>query len=61
MLLCFRALSAVIRFPAAIYNAITLPIADGILYPIRILRNPAIGALAMQASSITVATNAVLL
>lgn len=48
-------------FWAAIYNAIAIPIAAGVLYPIGILLNPAIGALAMSASSITVATNAVLL
>jgi P-type Cu2+ transporter len=48
-------------FWAAIYNTIAIPIAAGVLYPIGILLNPAIGALAMSASSITVATNAVLL
>ncbi len=48
-------------FWAAIYNLIAIPIAAGILYPLGILLNPAIGALAMSASSITVATNAVLL
>lgn len=48
-------------FWAAIYNVIAIPIAGGILYPLGILLNPAIGALAMSASSITVATNAVLL
>ena len=48
-------------FWAAIYNVIAIPIAAGILYPLGILLNPAIGALAMSASSITVATNAVLL
>jgi Cu2+-exporting ATPase len=48
-------------FWAAIYNTVAIPIAAGILYPIGILLNPAIGALAMSASSITVATNAVLL
>jgi Cu2+-exporting ATPase len=48
-------------FWAAIYNAIAIPIAAGILYPLGILLNPAIAALAMSASSITVATNAVLL
>jgi Cu2+-exporting ATPase len=48
-------------FWAAIYNVIAIPIAAGVLYPIGILINPAIGALAMSASSITVATNAVLL
>ena len=48
-------------FWAAIYNVIAIPIAAGVLYPLGILLNPAIGALAMSASSITVATNAVLL
>jgi P-type Cu2+ transporter len=48
-------------FWAAIYNVIAIPIAAGILYPLGILLSPAIAALAMSASSITVATNAVLL
>jgi Cu2+-exporting ATPase len=48
-------------FWAAIYNVIAIPIAGGVLYPVGITLNPAIGALAMSASSITVATNAVLL
>jgi hypothetical protein len=48
-------------FWTAIYNVIAIPIAAGVLYPLGILLNPAIGALAMSASSITVATNAVLL
>lgn len=48
-------------FWAAIYNTIAIPIAAGVLYPLHILLSPAIGALAMSASSITVATNAVLL
>ncbi|MDE3230979.1 MAG: HAD-IC family P-type ATPase, partial [Chloroflexota bacterium] len=49
-------------FWAAIYNVIAIPIAAGVLYyPFGVLLNPAIGALAMSASSITVATNAVLL
>ncbi|MGZ3582536.1 MAG: heavy metal translocating P-type ATPase [Ktedonobacterales bacterium] len=49
-------------FWAAIYNLIAIPIAGGILYrPLGLLLNPAIAALAMSASSITVATNAVLL
>jgi P-type Cu2+ transporter len=48
-------------FWAAIYNIIAIPIAAGVLYPFGILLSPAIGALAMSASSITVATNAVLL
>jgi P-type Cu2+ transporter len=48
-------------FWAAIYNLIAIPIAAGVLYPLGILLSPAVGALAMSASSITVATNAVLL
>jgi len=48
-------------FWAAIYNVIAIPVAAGVLYPLGILLTPAIGALAMSASSITVATNAVLL
>jgi Cu2+-exporting ATPase len=48
-------------FWAAIYNVVAIPIAGGILAPLGILLNPAISALAMSASSITVAVNAVLL
>jgi len=48
-------------FWAAIYNLIAIPVGAGVLYPLGILLSPAIGALAMSASSITVATNAVLL
>jgi Cu2+-exporting ATPase len=48
-------------FWAAIYNVVAIPVAAGVLYPLGILLSPAIGALAMSASSITVATNAVLL
>jgi Cu2+-exporting ATPase len=48
-------------FWAAIYNVVAIPIAAGILYPVGILLSPAVSALAMSASSITVATNAVLL
>src|SRR5947208_818905 len=48
-------------FWAAIYNVIAIPVAAGVLYPLGILLSPAVGALAMSASSITVATNAVLL
>ena len=47
---------------AAIYNVIAIPIAAGVLYyPLGLLLRPEVGALAMSASSITVATNAVLL
>jgi P-type Cu2+ transporter len=48
-------------FWAAIYNLIAIPVAAGVLYPLGILLRPEVGALAMSASSITVATNAVLL
>jgi Cu2+-exporting ATPase len=48
-------------FWAAIYNVIAIPVAAGVLYPFGILLRPEVGALAMSASSITVATNAVLL
>ena len=46
-------------FWAAIYNLIAIPVAAGVLYPLGILLSPAVGALAMSASSMTVATNAV--
>ncbi|HEX2916382.1 MAG TPA: heavy metal translocating P-type ATPase [Chloroflexia bacterium] len=48
-------------FWAAIYNLIAIPVAAGVLYPLGIMLRPEVGALAMSASSITVATNAVLL
>ncbi|MDQ6604389.1 MAG: HAD-IC family P-type ATPase [Chloroflexota bacterium] len=49
-------------FWAAIYNLIAIPIAAGMLYkPFGIELHPAFAALAMSASSITVATNALLL
>lgn len=48
-------------FWAAIYNVLAIPVAAGVLYPFGILLSPAVAALAMSASSITVATNAVLL
>jgi cation transport ATPase len=48
-------------FWAAIYNVIAIPVAAGVLYPFGILLAPEVGALAMSASSITVATNEVLL
>ena len=48
-------------FWAAIYNVIAIPVAAGVLYPLGILLNPAISALAMSASSITVVSNALLL
>jgi len=43
-------------FWAAIYNVIAIPVAAGVLYPFGILLVPEVGALAMSASSITVAT-----
>src|SRR5262249_26457761 len=49
-------------FWAAIYNVIAIPIAAGVLYyPLGLLLRPEVAVLAMSASSITVATNAVLL
>src|SRR5690242_7008691 len=48
-------------FWAVIYNLIAIPVAGGVLYPFGILLAPEVGALAMSASSITVALNAVLL
>jgi len=48
-------------FWAAIYNLIAIPVAAGVLSPFGILLAPEVGALAMSASSLTVATNAVLL
>ena len=48
-------------FWAAIYNLLAIPLAGGALASLGILLNPVVGALAMSASSITVATNAVLL
>jgi Cu2+-exporting ATPase len=48
-------------FWAAIYNLVAIPVAAGVLYPFGILLAPEVGALAMSASSVTVATNAVLL
>jgi Cu2+-exporting ATPase len=48
-------------FWAAIYNVIAIPVAAGVLSPLGILLAPEVGALAMSASSLTVATNAVLL
>ena len=42
-------------------DTVSVPVAAGVLYPLGILLSPAVGALAMSASSITVATNAVLL
>lgn len=49
-------------FWASIYNVLAIPIAAGILYPgFHIMLRPEIAALLMSASSIIVATNAVLL
>lgn len=49
-------------FWAAIYNVVAIPIAAGVLYyPLGLLLRPEVGALAMAASSITVAVNALLL
>ena len=47
---------------AAIYNVVAIPIAAGVLYyPLGLLLRPEVGAVAMAASSITVAMNALLL
>src|SRR5437667_12913241 len=49
-------------FWASFYNILTIPIAACILYPnFRIILRPKVSALLMSASSIIVATNAVLL
>jgi Cu2+-exporting ATPase len=49
-------------FWAAIYNVIAIPVAAGILYPwIRLLLRPEWSALAMNASTLTVTLNALLL
>jgi len=43
------------------YNALAIPLAAGVLYPIGFLLPPAIGALVMSMSTIIVAVNARLL
>lgn len=43
---------------AFLYNIIAIPVAAGILYPLGILLNPAIGAAAMAFSSVSVVANA---
>jgi Cu2+-exporting ATPase len=43
------------------YNSLALPIAAGVLAPLGFTLSPAIGALAMSASSVIVAVNALLL
>jgi Cu2+-exporting ATPase len=49
-------------FWAAIYNILAIPVAAGVFYPaFGIYLRPEISALLMSASSIIVATNAVLL
>ena len=40
------------------YNAITIPLAAGVLYPLGILLSPAVGALLMSLSTVIVAINA---
>lgn len=48
-------------FWAAGYNIIAIPLAAGVLAPLGILLNPAVGALLMSLSTIIVAINAQLL
>lgn len=49
-------------FWAAIYNVIAIPVAAGVLYPLfRVLLRPEWSALAMNASTLTVTLNALLL
>jgi Cu2+-exporting ATPase len=43
------------------YNAITIPLAAGVLYPFGILLSPAVGAVVMSLSTVIVAINARLL
>jgi P-type Cu2+ transporter len=43
------------------YNAVAIPMAAGVFYPIRIVLTPAAGALPMSISTIIVAVNARLL
>ena len=43
------------------YNLIALPLAAGVLYPLGIVLNPAVGAVLMSLSTIIVAINARLL
>ena len=45
-------------FWAFCYNTICIPVACGVLYPLGILMNPMLGALAMSLSSICVVSNA---
>jgi len=48
-------------FWATGYNALALPLAAGVAYPIGLLLSPAVGAILMSASTVIVAVNAVLL
>jgi Cu2+-exporting ATPase len=43
------------------YNVVAIPLAEGILAPIEFVLAPAVGAVAMSASTIVVAANALLL
>jgi P-type Cu2+ transporter len=43
------------------YNVIAIPLAAGVLYPLRVLLSPAVGAVLMSLSTIIVAFNARLL
>lgn len=48
-------------FWATGYNAIALPLAAGVAYPLGIVLSPAVGALFMSLSTVIVALNATLL
>jgi len=43
------------------YNALAIPVAAGVLYPVGILLSPAVGAVLMSVSTLIVAFNARLL
>jgi Cu2+-exporting ATPase len=40
------------------YNLVAIPLAAGVLYPLRILLSPALGAVLMSLSTVVVAINA---
>ena len=56
--LCFTATSLTLGF-AFLYNALGVPVAAGVLYPLTgLLLSPMIAALAMSLSSVSVVANA---